>query len=82
MINLPCLLSRGQYHTQCNQVRQSIETGMVVQNVVFVSQVVQPLAVPNTFFSVEIDGAQRATETIPRNRGVRTSASRITQKCL
>ena len=42
-----------------------IETAKFVQNVVFMSQVVQPLTTPVTFFSVEINGAKRATEKMP-----------------
>ena len=56
---------------------QCIETVEFVQNVVFVSQVVQPLTTPATFFSVEIDGTKRhgADASVAQARTLRRHAS-------
>ena len=44
------------------EVVQSIETGVVVQDVVFVSQIFQPLTTPVTFLSVDINGAKESEQ--------------------
>ena len=59
---------------------QSIETGVVAQDVVFVSQVFQPLTTPATFLSVEVDGAKELQRRCLRGGSARLSRSRVTQK--
>ena len=54
-------------HIQCRgrpfvSLLQSVQTGKVVQNVVFVSQVVQPLTAPITFFTIQGLSCKRATD--------------------
>ena len=45
---------------------QSIETERVMQDVVFVSQVVQPLTTPITFFTIQIDRAKEPRSRLSR----------------
>ena len=53
-----------------------------VCGVCFVSQVVQPLTTPVTFFSVEIDGAKEPRKRCLRGAGARLSTSRIQKASL
>ena len=61
---------------------QCIGTGEFVQNVVFVSKVVQPLTTTVTFFSVEIDGTKEPRSRLSRGWDARLPASRIKQEGL
>ena len=57
-------IARNVHRRSCPGVSllQSVETNVLMQNVVFVSQVVQLLTTPVTFFSVEIDGEEEPRE--------------------
>ena len=60
--------------------RQCIKTGKLVQDVVFMSQIVQPLTTPLTFVSVKIDGAKGPRRRRLRGGGARPSTSRVQQE--